>query len=139
MTDLSGLGGTGDDSLDLDVAAASILNASRDIQSLLKALAAQLSGALGDRMKVERKGGLLHHSDEVRSLEANVGKEQFHAELHGGDVVCTVGHSSGGIRIRSDETTMDEWLRRLLQALQVESAHSESARAALEHIVIGGP
>ncbi len=32
---------------------------------------------------------------------------------------------------------MGEWLRRLLQGLQAEAAHSESARLALERIVIG--
>jgi hypothetical protein len=142
MTDssgLDGLGGTGDDSLDLEVAAASILNANRDVQSLLKALAAQLSSALGDRMRVERKGSLLHRSDEVKSLEADIGKEQFRAEAQRGGIACTVAHASGGIRIRSDEVTMDQWLRRLLEALQAEAAHSDAVRAALEHIVIGGP
>jgi hypothetical protein len=139
MTDPGGLSGSGDDSLDLDVAAASILNANRDVHMLLKALVAQLSSALGDRMTVERKGGLLRKSDEIHSLQADVGKDQFRAELHGDGVICSVGHSSGGIRIRSEEVSMDEWLRRLLQALQAESAHSEAARAALEHMVIGGP
>jgi hypothetical protein len=139
MTDDSGLTGTGDDALDLDVAAASILSANRDMHVLLKTLVAQLSSVLGDRIQVERKGGLFRKSDEIESLEATVGKDQFRAELHGDGVNCSVGHASGGIRIRSEEVTMDEWLRRLLQALQVESAHSEAARAALEHIVIGGP
>jgi hypothetical protein len=139
MTDDSGLGGTGDDSLDLDVAAASILNANRDVHLLLKTLVAQLSSVLGDRMQVQRKGGVFRKSDEIESFEATVGKDQFRAELHGDGCNCSVGHASGGIRIRSEEVAMDEWLRRLLQALQTESAHSEAARAALEHIVIGGP
>ena len=34
---------------------------------------------------------------------------------------------------------MDDWLRRLLGALQAEAAHSQTARLALENIVIGGP
>jgi hypothetical protein len=140
MSDTGGLtGGTGDDGLDLDVAAVSILNANRDVRLLLKTLVAQLSTTLGDRVKVERKGGFLRKSDEIQSVEASVGKDQFLAELHGDGAICSIGHASGGIRIRSEEVTMDEWLRRLLAALQAESAHSEAARAALEHIVIGGP
>lgn len=133
MTD-SGMG----EGFDLDLAAATLLHDTRDVHMLLKALVSQLAGALGDRLKVERKGGLLRKSDEVRSLEANVGKEQFRAELHGAGATCTIGHSSGGIRIRSEEVGMDEWLGRLLKALQSEAAHSETARQALENIVIGG-
>lgn len=134
MTEL-GMG----DAFDLDLAAATLVNDNRDVHMLLKALAGQLAGALGERLKVERKGGLLHKSDEVRSLDATVGKEQFHAELHGGGVSCSIGHSSGGIRIRSEEVQMEEWLRRLLAALQAEAAYSQTARQALEDIVIGGP
>jgi hypothetical protein len=33
---------------------------------------------------------------------------------------------------------MDQWITRLLQALQAEAAHSDKARLALENIVIGG-
>jgi len=33
---------------------------------------------------------------------------------------------------------MDQWLVRLLGALQREAVHNESARVALENIVIGG-
>jgi hypothetical protein len=34
---------------------------------------------------------------------------------------------------------MDEWLTRLLSALQSEAANSERTRLALENLVIGGP
>ena len=47
---------------------------------------------------------------------------------------CTIGHSSGGIRIRSEQVGMDAWLTRLLTTLQAEAAHSEqTAPGAREH------
>ena len=58
--------------------------------------------------------------------------------IDGADLRCTVGHVSGGIRIRSETIDMDEWITRLLQALKAEAAHSDAARQALENIVIGG-
>ena len=67
-----------------------------------------------------------------------MGEDDLWADIEGGTVRCTVGHSSGGIRIRSAQVPMDEWLRRLLQGLEAEAAHSETARLALERIVIGG-
>ncbi len=122
---------------DLEMATAALLADGKDVHLLLGVLAKQLAGALGDRLIVERKGGLLRHSEEIKALQVSVAKEDFRAELHGG-VTCTIGHSSGGIRIRNQEVDMNEWLRRLLTNLQTEAAHSQSARLALENIVIGG-
>jgi hypothetical protein len=67
-----------------------------------------------------------------------MGNDTFEAVIEGPVLRCSVGHSSGGIRIRSETVEMNEWIVRLLGALQSEAAHSESARLALEHIVIGG-
>jgi hypothetical protein len=126
-------------SFDLDLAAASLLADDRDIQTLLKVLASQLSSAFGERLKVERKGGLLRKSEEIRALEAALGNDLFRAEIQGGTLVCSVGRTSGGIRIRSETVGVDEWLRRLLGAVQAEAANNQAARMALENIVIGGP
>jgi hypothetical protein len=67
-----------------------------------------------------------------------MGNETFEAVIEGPVLRCSVAHSSGGIRIRSETVGVDEWIVRLLGALKVEAAHSESARQALENIVIGG-
>jgi hypothetical protein len=67
-----------------------------------------------------------------------VGDDVLRAEVAGGTVRCSVGHSSGGIRIRTEAVAMDDWLRRLLLALRDEATRSEAARNALERIMIGG-
>jgi hypothetical protein len=64
--------------------------------------------------------------------------DQFEAEVDGPTLRCTIGHSSGGIRIRSEKVDMDTWLSRLLAVLQAEADHSQAVRQALENIVIGG-
>ena len=134
MSELDGPG----DAFDLELATASLLADGQDVHILLKVLVKQLSGAFGERLKVEQKGGFLRKSDEIKSVEVAIGNDVFRTELQGGRVDCTVGHASGGIRIRSEKLEMDEWLRRLLGSLQSEAAHSQSARQALENIVIGG-
>ena len=131
----SGLG----DSFDLDLAAATLRSDNSDVRMLLKLLARQLATPLGERLQVERKGGLFKKSDDVRALRISMGDDQFEAVLDGTGLSCSVGRVSGGIRIRSDKVGMDEWLRRLLGALQAEAEHSSNARQALENIVIGGP
>jgi hypothetical protein len=127
-----------DPSLDLDLAAATLQADNQDVRILLKVLVGQLGPALGDRISVERAGGLFKKSDEIKSVTISMGNDVFKAVVQGHGVGCTIGHSSGGIQIRSEQTGMDQWIKRLLGAVQQEAAHSQTARLALEQIVIGG-
>jgi hypothetical protein len=127
-----------DDSYDLSLAAAALRSNSADVHALLNALCSELSDTLGDRLRTQRGGGRRHKSDEISSVQISMANDQFEAVINGGDLRCTVGHVSGGIRIRNEIVDMDQWITRLLQALQAEAAHSDAARLALENIVIGG-
>ncbi|HET9078333.1 MAG TPA: hypothetical protein VFN68_15465 [Acidimicrobiales bacterium] len=125
------------DPFDLELATAALLSDSHDVQFLLQLLARQLTGALGDRVTVERDGGLFRRrTTAVRSLRVTVGDDEYLAT----EQVCSVGHDSGGIRIRTEKVSMDEWLSRLLRALQEEATHNQAARMALENLLLrGGP
>ncbi len=127
-----------EDAFDLDLAAATLQSNAGDVPLLLKLLVTQLSEVLDKRLVVERAGGRFRKSEAVKSVEVTLGNDVLRAEIDGASVRCTIGHSSGGIRIRSEEVGLDEWLKRLLAALQAEASHSELARRALENIVIGG-
>jgi hypothetical protein len=125
------------DALDVEVAMAGLRAEMNDVHQLLRVLVKSLVESLGERVKVERKGGLLRKSEEIKSVEVEIGHDVFRADPHGSGVDCSVGHSSGGIRIRSEQVPLEEWIERLLRALQTEAAHSQTARLALERIVIG--
>ncbi len=127
-----------DSSLDLNVAAATLRANSTDVHILLKALCDELAPVLDSRLKIERASGLLRRSNTITSVQIAMSNNVFEATLDGASVRCSVGHVSGGIRIRNEVVTMDGWLVRLLGALKDEAAHSDAARQALEHIVIGG-
>lgn len=127
-----------DDSFDLEMAAASLRADITDMHILLKVLVDQLKETLGDRLHIERAGGRFRKSDEIKSVQITMGGDHFDAVVNGLDLVCTIGHASGGIRIRNDQVDVGTWIARLLAALQVEAAHSQTARQALENIVIGG-
>jgi hypothetical protein len=128
-----------DDAYDLEMAATTLLGDGHDVRTMIKVLVGDLSAALGDRLHVERKGGLLHKSDEIKSVRINLANEDFEAVLHDAGVDCTVGHSSGGIRIRTEKVDLGQWLNRLLVRLKDEATRSQEARLALEKIVIGRP
>jgi len=126
------------DAFDLELAAAQLRADGTDVRILLKLLVDQLSGALGSRLRVARAGGRFRKSDEIRSIAITMQDDQFDAEVEGSALRCTIGHTSGGIRIRSERVGMDAWLNRLLAGLQAEADHSQAVRQALENIVIGG-
>jgi hypothetical protein len=130
--------GDTDDAFDLDMAAAMVQSNATDVHIMLKVLAGQLADVLGPKVVVDRAGGLLRKSEAVKALEVTLGDDVLRAQVDGPSVRCSVAHSSGGIRIRTESVDLDTWLRRLLVALQEEAAHSEVARQALERIVIGG-
>ena len=130
--------GETDDAFDLDLAAATVQSNATDVHIMLKVLAGQLAEVLGPRVVVERAGGILRKSNDVKALEVTLGDDVLRAQVEGASVRCSVAHSSGGIRIRSESVDLDTWLKKLLAALQQEAAHSEGARQALERIVIGG-
>ncbi len=124
--------------MDLELAAASLRADGSDVRILVKVLADQLADALGSRLEVKRSGGRFRKSEEIRSIRISLDDDQFEAEVDGDSLRCGIGHSSGGIRIRSEKVDVDVWLARLLTVLKAEAAHSQSVRTALESIVIGG-
>ncbi len=126
-----------DAAFDMSMAVSQLASNGTDLRIMLKLLVGQLAGVLGDRMTVDR-AGRFRKSEEIRSVRIVLGDDTLEAAVEGASVRCTIGHSSGGIRIRSEQVGMDVWLTRLLTTLQAEAAHSEQARVALENIVIGG-
>jgi hypothetical protein len=125
------------DAFDLDMAISTLQSNSTDTRIMLKLLIGQLADVLGTRIQVERGGGRFRKSDEIKSVQIVLGDDTLRAEVEGAGVRCSIGHASGGIRIRSEQVGMDAWLARLLTTLHNEASHSEQTRLALEHIVIG--
>lgn len=131
-------GADADNAFDLSMAISQLASNGTDLRIMLKLLVAQLSEVLGDRIAVERTGGRFRKSEEIKVVQIILGDDTLRADVEGATVRCSVGHASGGIRIRSEQVGMDAWLTRLLTTLHDEASHSEQTRLALEHIVIGG-
>jgi hypothetical protein len=122
----------------LEIAVSALSSNSTDVGLLMRLLVEQLGPALGSRMAVERSGGRFRRPSEIKALQVSLGDDLLRAEVDGAAVRATIGHSSGGIRIRSERVDVATWLRRLLSALSAEADQSEQTRKALENIVIGG-
>jgi len=125
------------DAFDLDMAISTLQSNGSDLRIMLKVLVSQLGDVLGNRIVVENGGGRFRKSDEIKSVKITLDNDTLQADVDGSTVRCTIGHASGGIRIRSEQVSMEAWLARLLTILHAEASHSEQTRLALEHIVIG--
>jgi hypothetical protein len=125
---------------DMEMAAAALLANNKDTKMMLRILGKSLQESLGDRVEVAHGGGGLfrRQSDEVKSITVRLEQDEYQAALDGPSVRCTVGRSSGGIRIRSEQLPVEQWLTRLLSALQTEAASNQSAQAALQNVIVGG-
>ncbi len=126
------------DPLDLELATTAILADTHDVRGLLEMLARQLSATLGSKVTVEREGGILRKSKQIRALRVAFGAKTFVAEVARGSVVTAIALESGGIRIRTDKVEMGDWLAGLLAELQVAASSNQASRMALEQIVNGG-
>lgn len=126
--------------MDMQMAAAALLSDNRDVKSMLKLLAKTLQSSLGERVEVtHRSAGLLHRpTDEVKTIVVHMEDDDYTADMEGGSVRCSIGRSSGGIRIRNEQLPVEHWLSRLLTALQDLATNNQSARAALENVIVGG-
>ncbi len=138
---MSGVGPAGpDDQMDMQMAVAALLANNKDVKMMLRLLGKNLQDALGDRVEVTHpSGGLFRHaSDDVKNITVHLDQDDYQATLDGPTVRCTVGRSSGGIRIRNEQLPVEQWLSRLLSALQEEAVNNQSAQAALQNVIIGG-
>lgn len=127
-----------DESFDLAMTAASLRADAGDVTILIRVLSDHLAEALGPRFVVERAGGLLKRSKEITAIRITLGDDTYEGTVEQGTLRCSIGHTSGGIKIRTEKLEVDEWLDRLLAALKAEADQSLAVRQALENIVIGG-
>lgn len=126
--------------MDMQVAVAALLAGNKDVKMMLRVLGKTLQDALGEKVEIVRdKGGLLHRpSEDVKSIKVHLGEDDYEAQLGSRDAQCVVARTSGGIRIRSEALPIQQWLNRLLTALQDEAVNNQRALAALQNVIIGG-
>ena len=125
---------------DMQMAVAALLANNKDVKMMLRLLGKNLQESLGDRVEVVHgTAGLLHRpTEDVRTITVHLDQDDFQALMDGPSVRCSVGRSSGGIRIRNEQLPVEQWLNRLLSALQQEAVINQSAQAALQNVIIGG-
>jgi hypothetical protein len=116
-----------------DLLAASLRADTQDLRAFVEALAAKLSGAFPDRVRVDRSG--LLGNKRVKALSVDLGDERYELEHDDGHVSCRCSSVVRGITLKSRELELDSWIDALSQELLEEAGRSERGRVALERLL----
>jgi hypothetical protein len=125
----------GDGSFDLDMVAASLRADSADTDSFFEVLGMKLADALGERVTLEREGGLFRKEKKVNRIVVVLGDLAFEASRGKGSIQCDMRKRVRGIVLSSESLDLDTWLLRLATKLAQEADQSASARAALANLL----
>jgi hypothetical protein len=124
-----------DTGLDIDLLAASLRADSGDVGAFVEALAVKLEDAVPGGVRVERRREGLFGPKLVRRIALDAGGRRLELRMDSGAVQAYASRVSGGIVLKSEEMTTDEWLHALGEALARQAQHSQSTRQALERLL----
>ena len=120
-----------------DLAAAGLRGDGAELASSVEVLAAKLEQALPGRVHVERHGsGLLGRgSKRVREVLVELGSSHYQLALDDGRIEGFRERKVGGIAIKREPLSPEEWIAALTADLRGEAERSADARAALDRLL----
>jgi hypothetical protein len=126
-----------DSGVDLELLAASLRADTSDLTAFVESLAAKLEEAVPSRTKVERRRTGMFGPKAVRRITVDLGDRRLELGFDGGTVETNCSKLSGGIVLKRETFTADDWLAALSDALAAEAQRSETTRKALERLLTG--
>ena len=122
--------------LDLHLLAASLRADSSDLGAYVGSLAARLEEALPGRVHVYRWRERMFGPKQVRKVVIDLGDRRLELRYDGAGLQTSSARLSGGIVLKNEALDADAWLAVLSEALAAEAQRSETARKALERLLI---
>jgi hypothetical protein len=121
--------------LDLDLLAASLRADTSDLSAYVESLAAKLEEAVPGRVRVERRRSGLFGPKAVCSITLDAGDRRLTLTRKDGAVEARVASLSGGIVLKNETVTVEQWVGALGEVLATEAGRSERTRQALERLL----
>ncbi len=120
-----------------DLAAAGLRADGTDLRMSVEVLASKLESSLPGRCRVERHGGgLLGRGEKrVRHLTIDLGANTYELNVSDERIEGFRGREVGGISIKRETLTPNQWVAALTAELQTEAQRSAQARSALEELL----
>jgi hypothetical protein len=118
-----------------DLLAASLRADAADLKTFLEVLAAKLSDALPNMVRVEREGGLFKKEHPVRSIRIQIEEHGYEIRRAAGGIEARLNHQVQGIVLKNEVMQLDRWIVALSEHLTKHAESSASARSALDDMV----
>jgi hypothetical protein len=117
--------------------AASLRADKTEIKTFLDALAIKLEGSLPDHTRVTRLGSFFSRERPVKEIVISLGEYQYRiGKEKQGFLIAKREHMVRGIVLKTEQTTVDQWIDELCEALAQLASHSAQSRAALERFLL---
>ncbi len=108
-----------------------------ELKTFLDALAVKLEGSLPDLTRVTRQGSFFSRERSVKEIVVSLGEYQYRiGREKQGFLIAKREHMVRGIVLKTEQTTVDQWINELSEALAQLARHSAQSRAALERFLL---
>ena len=117
--------------------AASLRADKTDLKTFLDALAIKLEGSLLDYTRVTRQGSIFSRERPVKEVVVSLGEYQYRiGREKQGFLISVREHVVRGIVLKTEQTTVDQWIDDLSEALAQLASQSAHSRAYLERFLL---
>ena len=107
----------------------------QDTHGFLPLIAAFLEGALPAETRIERAGGLFQKVKPISCVTTAIGDQIYVIAEHRGTLAARREKIVRGIRLKSEELPIHEWLESLSADVVARAASDEAAMAAMRRIL----
>jgi hypothetical protein len=122
-------------STDLDLLAASFRADAADVSAFVESLAVKLEQAMPGQVRVYRWRGGLRRPKRVHKIALDAGDLRLELRLEGGSIETSTSLLSGGVVLKTERVSVDEWISALSEAVAAEAQRSAITRQALEQLL----
>jgi hypothetical protein len=123
--------------LDIDLVTASLRADTSDLRAFVEALAVKLEDAVPGAVTVERRRDGMFGAKRVRRIALEAAGQRLELRADGSSIQTRCARLSGGIVLKSEELSTDEWLRVLGGTLADQARISQTTRQALDRLLNG--
>src|ERR1700742_5165 len=128
---------TGQPDLDLDLVTASLRADTSDLRAFVEALAVKLEDAVPGAVTVERRREGMFGPKRVHRIAVDAGGQRLELRTDGSAIQTRSARLSGGIVLKNEDLSTDEWLQALGAALADQARNSLTTRQALDRLLNG--
>jgi hypothetical protein len=136
-SDAASLPGEEDGILGFDLLAASLRADAGDLGTFLEVLGHKLTDALPDLVHLDYEQKRFHKSagGRIKRIEVTLDELRFEIDAGAGKILATITHVVRGMRLKSDEVSVDEWVESLSTKLAEVAKKSAKAREAVGRLL----